>query len=55
MAVAFAGATIATMSIVVAVLRSGTAVVPAAGLARYSHALAGAAILACGVLITLGL
>jgi len=54
-AVAFAGATIATMSLAVAVLRSGAVVVPAAGLARYSHALAGAAILACGVLITLGL
>lgn len=53
--VAFAAATIATMSLAVVVLCSGASRVPAAGLARYSHALAGAAILACGVLITLGL
>jgi ABC-type nickel/cobalt efflux system permease component RcnA len=53
--VAFAAATIATMSLAVVMLQSGASWVPAAGLDRYSHALAGAAILACGVLITLGL
>jgi ABC-type nickel/cobalt efflux system permease component RcnA len=54
-ALAFAGATIATMSVAVVVLRGGASFLPARGLARYAHALAGAAILACGVLITLGL
>lgn len=54
-ALAFAAATIATMSIAVVVLRRGAALLPAKRLERYSHALAGAAILACGVLITLGL
>ena len=54
-AVAFAAATIATMSVAVAVLRSGVSFLPAKGLERYAHAFAGAAILACGVSITLGL
>jgi nickel/cobalt exporter len=54
-AATFAGATIVTMAAVVAVLRSGISWFPASPLQRYAHALAGAAILACGVLITLGL
>lgn len=54
-ALAFAAATIATMSLAVVVLRSGISWMPTLGLQRYAHALAGAAILACGVLITLGL
>lgn len=52
---AFAAATIATMSMAVVVLRSGASLLPARGLERYSHALAGAAILMCGTLISLGL
>jgi ABC-type nickel/cobalt efflux system permease component RcnA len=54
-ALAFATSTIATMAAAVVVLRGGAALMPAQGLERYSHAVAGAAILACGVLITLGL
>ena len=54
-ALSFAAATIATMGIVVAILRSGTAFVSAQGLQRYAHAFAGIAILGCGLLITLGL
>jgi hypothetical protein len=53
--VIFAAATIATMSVAVVVLRSGVSFLPAQGLQRYAHAFAGAAILACGILITLGL
>jgi hypothetical protein len=34
---------------------SGATFLPAKGLQHYAHACAGAAILACGVLITLGL
>lgn len=54
-AAAFAIATVATMAAAVVVLRQGAAWVPAAAMQRHAHALAGAAILACGVLITLGL
>lgn len=54
-AASFAAATLATMAAAVVMLRSGAALLPARGLERYAHALAGAAILACGVLITLGL
>lgn len=54
-AVAFAAATIATMSVAVVILGSGMACLPAWGLQRYAHALAGAAILACGILVALGL
>lgn len=54
-AACFAAATIATMTAAVVVLRGGATLLPAAWLERYAHALAGAAILACGVLITLGL
>jgi nickel/cobalt exporter len=51
----FATATLVTMVAAVVMLRSGAALVPARGFERYAHVLAGAAILACGVLITLGL
>jgi nickel/cobalt exporter len=51
---AFAGATITTMGVAVVMLRGGALFVPAMGFERHSHALAGAAILACGVLIALG-
>jgi ABC-type nickel/cobalt efflux system permease component RcnA len=54
-ALAFTAATIVTMSAAVVVLRSGATFLPAKGLQHYAHACAGAAILACGVLITLGL
>lgn len=52
---AFAAATIVTMCAAVVVLRSGISVLPMPGLQRYAHAFAGAAIVACGMLITLGL
>jgi sulfite exporter TauE/SafE len=54
-AAAFAVATIVTMSAAVVVLRSGLSWLPGRPLQRYGHAFAGAAILACGALITLGL
>lgn len=54
-AMAFAAATVATMAVTVVVLRHGASWLPAAALQRHAHTLAGAAILACGVLITLGL
>lgn len=54
-ALAFAVATITTMCTAVAVLRAGMSFLPTRNLQRYGHALAGAAILACGVLIKLGL
>lgn len=54
-AVAFAAATVATMAVAVIVLRHGVSWLPAAALQRHAHTLAGAAILACGLLITLGL
>ena len=53
--IAFTVATVAVMSVAVVVLRGGASFMPSTGLHRYAHALAGAAILACGVLITLGL
>lgn len=53
--VVFAATTIATMSAAVVVLRSGVSYLPIHGLQRYGPAFAGAAILACGILITLGL
>lgn len=52
---AFTLATLATMACAVVVLRGGARLVPAAALQRHAHALAGAAILGCGILITLGL
>lgn len=54
-AATFAAATIMTMAAAVMVLRSGISWLPARPLQRYAHALAGAAILTCGILITLGL
>jgi len=51
----FAAATIATMLAVVAAGASALALVPAAGLERWSHAAAGAALALCGVAVTLGL
>lgn len=52
---AFTVATVATMLVAVSVLRSGAALVPPAPLRRYAHALAGLAVLACGVLVKVGL
>ncbi len=52
---AFWAATLATMLAGVAVLALGLRQVAAAGLERFSHALAGAAVLACGLLVKLGL
>jgi len=54
-AAVFAAATIGTMLAVVAVGASALALVPAAGLERWSHAAAGAALALCGVAVTLGL
>lgn len=54
-AAVFTVATLLTMTAAVVVLRSGVSCLPARGLQRYAHAIAGAAILGCGVLITLGL
>lgn len=51
----FAAATIVTMLAVVAAGASALALVPAAGLERWSHAAAGAALALCGVAVTLGL
>ena len=53
--VAFTAATILTMAAAVLALNGGASLLPASGLQRYAHAIAGVAILACGVLITLGL
>jgi nickel/cobalt exporter len=52
---AFSLATIATMLAAVLALHMGLARLPLAGLARYSHALAGFAILACALAIHFGL
>jgi nickel/cobalt exporter len=54
-AVTFGVVTIATMLTVVLLLTQGAQHVPFRGLDRYSHALAGFAIFACGVAIHLGL
>jgi len=54
-AAVFTAATLLTMAAAVVVLRSGVSCLPSSGLQRYAHAIAGAAILGCGVLITLGL
>ena len=53
--VAFTGATILTMAAAVLAMNGGASLLPVSGLQRYAHAIAGVAILACGVLITLGL
>lgn len=50
----FAVTTIATMTAVVTVGALGLSRRPAAGLERWSHALAGAALALCGVAVTLG-
>jgi nickel/cobalt exporter len=54
-AVTFGVVTIATMLTVVLLLTQGAQHVPFRGFDRYSHALAGSAIFACGVAIHLGL
>jgi len=51
----FAAVTIGTMLVAVLLGASALRLVPTEGLHRYSHALAGAAVLACGVAIHLGL
>jgi nickel/cobalt exporter len=53
--VAFAVATVGTMVAVVLAMRYGAAVARVPRLKQLSHALAGLAILACGLLVTLGL
>ena len=53
--VAFTVATLLTMAAAVVILNSGASLLPFSGLQRYAHAIAGVAILACGVMITLGL
>ena len=52
---AFAAATVGTMVVAVLVMRYGAAVARLPRLERFSHALAGLAILACGLLVKLGL
>jgi nickel/cobalt transporter (NicO) family protein len=54
-AVVFSIATISTMLVVVTVGALGLSRLPGASLERWSHALAGVALAACGVAITLGL
>ncbi len=51
----FGAVTISTMLVVVLMLSFGLTRLPTAGLERWSHALAGAAILLCGIAIHLGL
>jgi nickel/cobalt exporter len=51
----FSAVTIATMLTAVAILHRGIALVRLPRLERYSHALAGGAVLACGLAIKLGL
>ncbi len=52
---AFSLATLATMSVVVGLMTIGLHAVSLSRLHRYSHALAGFAVLACGILVKLGL
>jgi nickel/cobalt exporter len=52
---AFTAATVGTMLIAVLALRSGASMVRLPRLDRFAHALAGLAILACGVLVKAGL
>ena len=52
---AFAAATVGTMVAAVLAMRYGAAVARVPRLERFSHALAGLAILACGLLVKLGL
>lgn len=52
---AFAGATVATMTLAVMAIHSGIGLIPALALQRWAHPLAGLAVLLCGVAIKLGL
>lgn len=52
---AFAAATVGTMVVAVLAMRYGAVVARVPRLERFSHALAGLAILACGLLVKLGL
>lgn len=52
---AFAAATVGTMVVAVLAMRYGAAAARVPRLERFSHALAGLAILACGMLVQLGL
>jgi nickel/cobalt exporter len=52
---AFAAATVGTMVVAVLAMRYGAAVARVPRFERFSHALAGLAILACGLLVKLGL
>ncbi len=52
---AFAGATVATMATAVLAVRYGVGLVERPQLRRHAHALAGVAILVCGVLVKIGL
>ncbi|MFZ5980167.1 MAG: hypothetical protein ACOYVF_06000 [Candidatus Zixiibacteriota bacterium] len=54
-ALVFSVTTITTMTVMVAVLKRGIEFIPADRLHRYSHALAGFALLACGLAIQFGL
>jgi len=54
-ATSFAVATLVTMCVAVILLARGVGCLPARGLERFAHALAGAAIVACGVAVLLGL
>jgi hypothetical protein len=52
---AFSVATVATMTLMVMVMRFGVSFLHLPQLSRFSHAFAGLAILVCGVLVKLGL
>ncbi len=52
---AFSLATLATMTVVVGLMTLGLKAISLSRLHRYSHALAGFAVLACGILVKLGL
>jgi nickel/cobalt exporter len=52
---AFTLATVGTMTITVMAMRHGLAFMPAIAIGRFGHAWAGLAILACGVLVKVGL
>jgi nickel/cobalt exporter len=51
----FGAVTLATMGVVVAAMCRGVSAVRLKGLSRYGHALAGGAVLACGVAVKFGL
>jgi nickel/cobalt exporter len=54
-AAAFAVATVVTMAVAVLAIRYGLSFVPAPAVGRFGHAIAGLAILGCGVLVKVGL